>query len=128
MSLDNNNVSSNCEGMGEMLSRIGDKWSIMIVGTLRNEAVRFNEIQRQVGGISQRMLSRTLRNLERDGIVTRTAYPEVPPRVEYKLTKLGHSLQPAIEVLWNWTVTNFNEIEAARNKYDASKIDIKLTQ
>ncbi|MCF6344764.1 MAG: helix-turn-helix transcriptional regulator [Devosiaceae bacterium] len=121
MSVDNNNVSTNCQAMGEVLNRIGDKWSIMIVGTLRNEAVRFNEIQRQIGGISQRMLSRTLRNLERDGIVKRTAYPEVPPRVEYELTKLGHSLQPAIEGLWNWASTNFSEIETARMKYDSLK-------
>lgn len=112
------NVSSNCTAMSDILNRIGDKWSVMVVGQLRDGPVRFNEIRRQIGGISQRMLTLTLRNLERDGLVTRTIYAEVPPRVEYALTPLGVTLLPAIGALWDWATTNYDNIVAARESYD----------
>ncbi len=118
MSANNTDVSNNCSAMGDILSRIGDKWSVMIVGTLHNGPVRFNGIRRAINGISQRMLSRTLRNLERDGLVTRTQYPQIPPRVEYELTPLGRSLEPAIKELWTWSVSHFDDVTAARKKYD----------
>ncbi len=118
MSVDNNDVSNDCAAMGEILSRIGDKWSVMIVGALHNGPVRFNELRSKINGISQRMLSRTLRNLERDGLVTRTQYPEIPPRVEYELTPLGRSLEPAIKQLWEWSVTHFDDVSSARESYD----------
>ncbi len=118
MSVDNNDVSNDCAAMGEILSRIGDKWSVMIVGALHNGPVRFNELRAKINGISQRMLSRTLRNLERDGLVTRTQYPEIPPRVEYELTPLGRSLEPAIKQLWEWSVTHFDDVSSARESYD----------
>ncbi len=112
-------ISSDCAAMGEVLNRIGDKWSVMIVGTLHNGPVRFNQIRRTIGGISQRMLTRTLRNLERDGVVKRTLYPEIPPRVEYELTPMGRTLQPVIQALWNWSVEHYADIEKARKTYDA---------
>lgn len=105
--------------MSDILNRIGDKWSVMVVGRLRAGPVRFNQIKRDIGGISQRMLTLTLRNLERDGLVTRTIYPEIPPRVEYELTTLGHSLQPAIGALWDWAAQHHKDIEHARARYDA---------
>ena len=80
-----------CSAMSDVLNRVGDKWSVMVVAQLRQGPVRFNEIRRRIGGISQRMLTRTLRNLERDGLVTRTLYPEIPPRVEYELTETAPS-------------------------------------
>ena len=112
-------ISSDCAAMGEVLNRIGDKWSVMIVGTLHDGPVRFNQIRRIIGAISQRMLTRTLRNLERDGVVARTHYPEIPPRVEYELTPLGRTLLPVIESLWNWSVEHYSDIEKARKIYDA---------
>jgi len=121
MSADNNDVSNNCAAMGEILSRIGDKWSVMIVGALHNGPVRFNGLRSNINGISQRMLSRTLRNLERDGLVTRTQYPEIPPRVEYELTRLGRSLEPVIKQLWEWSVTHFDDVNNARKNYDMQK-------
>src|SRR5690606_41954527 len=81
-----------CGAMGDILNRIGDKWSVMVVGHLTRRTMRFNELRHAIGGISQRMLTLTLRNLERDGLVTRTVYPEIPPRAEYQLTELGRTL------------------------------------
>lgn len=115
----NTDVSSNCTAMSDILNRVGDKWSVMTVGCLREGPVRFNEIRRQIGGISQRMLTRTLRNLERDGLVTRTLYPQIPPRVEYALTPLGETLLPAISGLWDWAVAHHADIVEARDAYDA---------
>lgn len=118
MSLTNKNVASNCAAMSDILNRVGDKWSVMTVGCLRDGPVRFNEIRRKIDGISQRMLTRTLRNLERDGLVTRTIYPEIPPRVEYALTPLGQTLLPAISGLWDWAVAHHEDIVVAREAYD----------
>ena len=86
------NQAQICGSMADILNRIGDKWSVMIVGHLTRKTMRFNELRHSIGGISQRMLTLTLRNLERDGLVIRTVYPEIPPRVEYQLTELGRTL------------------------------------
>lgn len=112
-------VGGDCAAMGEILNRIGDKWSVMIVDTLHDGPVRFNQIRRKIGGISQRMLTRTLRNLERDGVVTRTLYPQIPPRVEYELTALGRTLEPVIKSLWDWSVVHYGDIDKARKAYDS---------
>ncbi len=103
----------------EMLDRIGDKWSLLVVGTLHHGTLRFGELLGHIPGLSQRMLTRTLRGLERDGIVARTVYAEVPPRVEYELTGLGRDLVPAAEALASWMLDNYDEIRAARERFDA---------
>lgn len=118
MSPSHNHVSDNCTAMSDILNRIGDKWSVMVVSTLHEGPVRFNQIRRTIGGISQRMLTRTLRNLERDGLITRTLYPEIPPRVEYELTELGRTLLPTIGALWDWAGIHHDDIVSARLQYD----------
>lgn len=119
MSLTDTSKHSNCSAMSDVLSRIGDKWSVMVVGMLsRNGTLRFNELKRLINGVSQRMLTLTLRNLERDGLVSRTIYPEVPPRVEYSLTEMGKTLQEPINALWDWTADNHHSIIDARDIYD----------
>lgn len=111
---------STCMAMTDILNRIGDKWTVMVVGMLgRNGTLRFNELKRMINGISQRMLTLTLRNLERDGLVTRTLYPEIPPRVEYGLTELGRSLEGPIGALWDWSAANGASMVEARLSYDA---------
>jgi DNA-binding HxlR family transcriptional regulator len=120
MSLTDTSQQSNCSAMSDVLNRIGDKWSVMVVGMLgRSGTLRFNELKRMINGVSQRMLTLTLRNLERDGLVTRTIYPEVPPRVEYGLTALGKTLQEPISALWDWSAENHHAIVEARAIYDA---------
>jgi DNA-binding HxlR family transcriptional regulator len=120
MSLTDTSQHANCSAMSDVLNRIGDKWSVMVVGMLgRNGTLRFNELKRMINGVSQRMLTLTLRNLERDGLVTRTIYPEVPPRVEYSLTELGKTLQVPISALWDWSAENHHAIVEARAVYDA---------
>jgi DNA-binding HxlR family transcriptional regulator len=112
--------SANCAAMSDVLNRIGDKWSAMVVGVIaRNGTLRFNELKRLISGISQRMLTLTLRNLERDGLVQRVIYPEVPPRVEYSLTELGRTLQDPIAALWDWSANHHQAIIEARTVYDA---------
>lgn len=108
-----------CTAMGDILNRIGDKWSVMIVGYLTKRTMRFNELRHEIGGISQRMLTLTLRNLERDGLVTRTVYPEIPPRVEYQLTRLGRTLTEPLDGLWQWAGEHQDEVKAARHAYDS---------
>jgi len=111
---------SNCLAMSDVLNRIGDKWSVMVVGMLsRSGTLRFNELKRSINGVSQRMLTLTLRNLERDGLVTRTVFPEIPPRVEYSLTALGQTLTKPINALWDWSAEHHDEIVEARSLYDA---------
>jgi len=120
MSLKDTHEQSNCLAMSDVLNRIGDKWSVMVVGTLsRHGTLRFNELKRQINGVSQRMLTLTLRNLERDGLVTRTIYPEVPPRVEYSLTLLGQTLREPIDSLWDWSAAHHAAIVHARAVYDS---------
>ena len=115
----NAHLDSDCRGVASILARVGDKWSVLIVALLGDGPKRFNEIKRMVGGISQRMLTLTLRGLERDGLVTRTVYPTVPPRVDYELTELGHSLWKPVEALGSWARDNQDVIAAARLNFDA---------
>ncbi len=109
-----------CKPIAEILSRIGDKWSVLIVMLLGESPKRFNEMRRLIGGISQRMLTLTLRGLERDGFVLRTVYPTVPPRVDYELTDLGRSLREPIARLGEWAFANRREVERARARFDAA--------
>ncbi len=125
MSLTDTSKSANCNAMSDVLNRIGDKWSVMVVGILsRSGTIRFNELKRSINGVSQRMLTLTLRNLERDGLVTRTIYPEVPPRVEYGLTELGKTLTGPINALWDWSAEHHGAIIDARAVYDHRQIAI----
>jgi DNA-binding HxlR family transcriptional regulator len=111
-------VSHACRPVTDILSRVGDKWSVMIVMLLGPGPKRFNEIRRAINGISQRMLTLTLRGLERDGLVTRTVFPTIPPRVDYELTELGQSLRCPIDALGEWAHANRDEIDAARARFD----------
>jgi len=119
MALGSSDKVETCNAMGDILNRIGDKWSVMIVGYLKRKTMRFNELRHAIGGISQRMLTLTLRNLERDGLVTRTVYPEIPPRVEYELTELGRTLTEPLDALWNWAAEHQDAVGIARRDYDA---------
>ena len=110
--------SSDCRGVASILARVGDKWSVFIIRLLGNGPRRFNELKRMVGGISQRMLTLTLRGLERDGLVTRTVFPTIPPRVDYELTDLGRGLWQPVEALGVWAAEHQAEIESARARFD----------
>ena len=111
-------LKDDCRPVAEILARIGDKWSVLIVMLLSSGPKRFNEMRRLISGISQRMLTLTLRGLERDGLVTRTLFPTIPPRVDYELTPLGYSLRKPITALGEWAYANRSEIETARAKFD----------
>jgi len=111
-------VPTDCRTVTEILSRVGDKWSVQVVVQLGEGPKRFNELRRLVNGISQRMLTLTLRGLERDGLVTRTVYPTIPPRVDYQLTDLGCSLLKTVRALGDWAIQNRDEILAARRRFD----------
>ncbi|MBB2158084.1 winged helix-turn-helix transcriptional regulator [Gluconacetobacter diazotrophicus] len=111
----------NCRKISPVLARLGDKWSVLIVMQLGNGPRRFNEIRRMVDGISQRMLTLTLRGLERDGMVTRTVYPTIPPRVDYELTPLGRSLREPVQALGTWAMANLDKIEMAQREFDSRK-------
>ena len=126
MSLKDTAQASNCTAMSDVLNRIGDKWSVMVVGILsRTGTIRFNELKRSINGVSQRMLTLTLRNLERDCLVTRTIYPEVPPRVEYGLTELGKTLTGPINALWDWSAEHHGSIIDARSIYDTRQSTVE---
>lgn len=114
----NNYVTDVCPAVSAVLSRIGDKWSVLIVMGLSGGPRRFNEIKRDVAGISQRMLTLTLRGLERDGLVARKVFDTVPPKVEYSLTDLGRSLQGPVMALGEWALANRAEIHAAQQVFD----------
>ncbi|MFI8926612.1 winged helix-turn-helix transcriptional regulator [Streptomyces sp. NPDC053474] len=107
----------------QILDRIADKWSLLVIALLDQRRLRFTELRREIDGISQRMLTVTLRQLERDGLVQRTVHPVVPPRVEYELTPLGGTLHHTIQSLVTWTEEHQNEIAAARSSYDARAND-----
>jgi DNA-binding HxlR family transcriptional regulator len=110
---------ANCHAR-EMLARVGDKWSVYVIHVLGDAGtLRFNELRGRVAGISQRMLTVTLRGMERDGLVTRKVYPEVPPRVEYALTRLGRTLRQLVRGLVDWSGAHLKEVDAARAAYDA---------
>ena len=113
--------SEDCRAVSSVLARVGDKWSVLVIVLLGGGTKRFNEIKRMVGGISQRMLTLTLRGLERDGLVTRTIFPTIPPRVDYELTELGRSLWTAVEPLGLWARGHVKDIHAARTKFDRKK-------
>ena len=117
----NLHVPEDCRAVSEVLSRVGDKWTILVVSELGNGPKRFNEIRRALGSISQRMLTLTLRGLERDGLVTRTVFPTIPPRVDYELTDLGRSLQGPICGLATWATENVERIHAAQAQFDAER-------
>lgn len=117
----NLHVPHECRAVGEMLSRVGDKWTMLVVDLLGDGPKRFTEIKRALGSISQRMLTLTLRNLERDGLVTRTQFETIPPRVDYALTELGQSLRYPVKALGDWVVTNRRDIEAARTRFDEAQ-------
>lgn len=106
-----------CE-VRQILNRIADKWSLLVIALLERRKLRFTELKNSISGISQRMLTTTLRQLERDGIVARTVFPVVPPRVEYELTPLGSTLHATIQALVSWTERNQQAIAAARHRYD----------
>ena len=110
-----------CQRISEMLSRIGDKWTLLIVRELGQGALRFSALKRRLGSISQKMLTATLRKLERDGMVSRTVRPATPPQVEYALTAMGRELAGPIAALAEWTITHADAIDAARQAYDGQR-------
>jgi len=114
-------VAEDCRAVSEVLARVGDKWTVLVVSVLGERPKRFNELRRSLGSISQRMLTLTLRGLERDGLVTRTVFPTIPPRVDYALTELGRSLLEAVSRLGLWARQNRAAIEAARRRFDAGE-------
>ena len=109
-----------CRTISTLLSRIGDKWTVLVVQTLGSGSKRFNELRREIPSVSQRMLTLTLRNLERDGLVNRTVTPSIPPRVDYELTELGQSLQKPICGLANWAMDNVGAIHEAQARFDSA--------
>lgn len=123
MTLSHPHVTAECRAVSSVLSRIGDKWSVLVVELLAGGPMRFNELRRMIGGISQKMLTTTLRGLERDGLVTRTVFPTIPPRVEYELTELGQELQAPVRALGEWARRNIDRIDAARARFDDSRAD-----
>lgn len=109
-----------CRGINEVLQRIGDKWSLLIVTVLSDGQRRFSELRREIPSISQRMLTLTLRGLERDGMVNRTVTPTIPPRVDYELTELGRSLREPVCALAQWAIDNISEIHEAQARFDVA--------
>ena len=116
----NLHVAEDCRAVSEVLARVGDKWTILVVSELGQGPKRFNEIRRALGSISQRMLTLTLRGLERDGLVTRTVFPTIPPKVEYELTRLGRSLLEPVSGIGLWARQNRSAIQEARKRFDAA--------
>ena len=113
-------ATEDCRAVSEVLQRIGDKWSLLVVRRLGDGQMRFNELRAAVGGISQKMLTTTLRTLERDGFVTRTVFPTIPPRVDYELTDLGRELEVPVKGLAEWAIANMARISEARRRFDQS--------
>jgi len=112
--------SGSCRRISEILSRVGDKWTVLVIVQLKGGPLRFSEIKQRLGSISQKMLTTTLRALERDGFVKRTVFPTVPPRVEYALTPLGSDLLKPVSEMANWAVQNTERIERARQRFDGA--------
>ncbi|MBZ9654097.1 winged helix-turn-helix transcriptional regulator [Phyllobacterium lublinensis] len=121
MKPDHFEVTPACTAVHHLLARIGDKWTVMVVKYLGNGSMRFNELKRTIDGISQKMLTSTLRGLERDGFVTRTVFPTIPPRVDYELTDLGRDLLVPVKALGDWAVTNEQRVREARARFDAAR-------
>jgi DNA-binding HxlR family transcriptional regulator len=114
----NGDIPSDCQSVNEILARVGDKWSVLVVSLLGDGSMRFSELRRLIGGISQKMLTTTLRGLERDGFVTRTVTPTIPPRVDYELTALGRDLLVPVRALGDWAKRNRSRVEEARARFD----------
>ena len=110
-----------CRTISTLLARIGDKWTVLVVTTLGEGSKRFNELRREIPSVSQRMLTLTLRNLERDGLVSRTVTPTIPPRVDYELTDLGRSLLLPISALAQWALDNVEAIHGAQARFDSQQ-------
>lgn len=119
----NDHLPESCKGAGDILARVGDKWSVLIVRQLDRGSMRFSELNRAIDGISKRMLTLTLRNLERDGLVERTVTPLNPPRVDYALTPLGVSLSKPVMALAEWAIAHKFDIQSARHHYDRAQED-----
>src|SRR5579863_3183573 len=111
-------LPADCRAISDVLARVGDKWSVLVVTRLGPGPMRFNELRRSIGGISQRMLTLTLRGLERDGLNTRTVFPTIPPRVDYALTPLGRDLLNPVAALGTWAIRNQPKIARAREQFD----------
>ena len=109
---------ADCRAVASVLARVGDKWSVLLIMMLGDGPKRFNELKRMIGGISQRMLTLTLRGLERDGLITRTVFPTIPPRVDYELTDLGRGLLKPVAALGQWVFEHKTEIDTARETFD----------
>ena len=115
--------TDDCDRVADILRRVGDKWSVLVVVLLELGPRRFNDLKRSIPGISQRMLTLTLRNLERDGFVERTVTPSIPPYVSYGLTDLGQSLSVPVRALCAWSLANIDAIDAARERFELSAAD-----
>jgi len=120
--------SEECVSIDEVLNRVGDKWSLQVISQLGAGTLRFTELKRSVAGISQRMLTLTLRQLERDGLVERTVYPTVPPKVEYKLSDFGRTILVPVTDLANWALTYRLDIQAAREAFDRRQLEASGTK
>src|SRR6201994_2451703 len=116
--LSNAHEGGDCRAVASVLARVGDKWSVFVIMMLDDGPKRFNELKRMIGGISQRMLTLTLRGLERDGLITRTVFPTIPPRVDYEMTDLGRGLSKPVQALGQWAFEHKQEIEIARTRFD----------
>ena len=122
MRLGNLDVSrETCRLVGDILGHVGDKWSVLVIVLLRQGSWRYSELEREIGTVSKKMLTTTLRNLERDGFVIRTVTPSIPPRVDYELTELGREVMEPLDILAHWTLANSERVVAARTAYDARK-------
>ena len=117
-----------CVSINEVLNRVGDKWSLQVISQLGEGTLRFTELKRSVDGISQRMLTLTLRQLERDGLVKRTVYPTVPPKVEYTLSDFGRTILVPVTALANWALTYRTDIQAAREAFDSRQLEVSGTK
>lgn len=121
-----NVFDANCASR-DVLDRVADKWVLLVIGRLEKGTRRFSELRREIGGVSQKMLTQTLRGMERDGLVTRTIYAEVPPRVEYDLTELGRTLIAAVLPVARWAEENAGAITEARDRYDGARAGATAT-
>ncbi|WP_374275259.1 winged helix-turn-helix transcriptional regulator [Brevundimonas sp.] len=116
-------TAEQCLRVSDVLARVGDKWSVLVIAALGQRPHRFNELKRAIDGVSQRMLTLTVRGLERDGFITRTVTPSIPPRVDYALTDLGRSVLEPTRAMGEWALANREAVEAARRAYDARPRD-----
>ncbi|MDD2676597.1 MAG: helix-turn-helix domain-containing protein [Methylacidiphilaceae bacterium] len=123
MSVSHNGIPDRegCPAVREVLNRVGDKWSVLVVVLLRDRSKRFSELRRAIEGISQRMLTLTLRGLERDGLVKRTVEPTIPPRVDYELTALGRTILEPVRALEEWALDHRSAVQEARRRYDEAQ-------